>query len=246
MTANSPRQVAEELLQALLARGSADSRQKGQRFFKEPVDLVGVDAKTMRQVARASVATVRRLWTLDNALAVVSRLLPDPRLEVKISSLLFLSGFGKRVTEEVFEPATEWLERGWCSSWSVVDTLCLEVLGPVLLRETEHVALVMPWANSRTAWSRRAALAAPIKLARKGLELDQIYALVLKLGKDPEDLVQKAAGWLLREASKSDPKRLEKFLREHGQNLARIALRAAIERFPDKKRRELLATTRPD
>ena len=61
---------------------------------------------------------------------------------------------------------------------------------------------------------------------------------------DDEDLIQKAVGWMLREAGKADQPRLERYLRANGPSIPRTTLRYAIERFPDGKRRALLAATR--
>ena len=49
---------------------------------------------------------------------------------------------------------------------------------------------------------------------------------------------------MLREAGKADQPRLERYLRANGPSIPRTTLRYAIERFPDGKRRALLAATR--
>ena len=56
--------------------------------------------------------------------------------------------------------------------------------------------------------------------------------------------MHKATGWMLREAGKTDVRRLERFLRAYGQRIPRTTLRYAIERFPPTKRRRLLRDTR--
>ena len=61
---------------------------------------------------------------------------------------------------------------------------------------------------------------------------------------DEEDLIQKAVGWMLREAGKADPARLERYLRQHGPAIPRTTVRYAIERFPPAKRLALLRATR--
>jgi hypothetical protein len=49
---------------------------------------------------------------------------------------------------------------------------------------------------------------------------------------------------LLREAGEADPDRLERYLRAGGRKIPRTTVRYAIERFPPRKRRDLLETTR--
>jgi 3-methyladenine DNA glycosylase AlkD len=59
-----------------------------------------------------------------------------------------------------------------------------------------------------------------------------------------DDLIEKANGWLLREAGKTDMVRLEKFLLQKRSRIPRTTLRYAIERFPEARRRQLLEKTR--
>jgi len=83
-----------------------------------------------------------------------------------------------------------------------------------------------------------------VPFARHGRYLEQSYATVWALRADPEDLMHKATGWLLREAGKADAARLERFLLERGTRLPRTTIRYAIERFPPGKRKRILTATR--
>jgi 3-methyladenine DNA glycosylase AlkD len=49
---------------------------------------------------------------------------------------------------------------------------------------------------------------------------------------------------MLREAGKSDPVRLERYLLANGGRVPRMTVRYAIERFPEAKRRSILARSR--
>lgn len=71
-----------------------------------------------------------------------------------------------------------------------------------------------------------------------------IEVVARRLHGDPEDLIQKAVGWTLREAGKTDLPRLARYLRANGAAIPRTTLRYAIERFPPGKRAALLKETR--
>ena len=57
---------------------------------------------------------------------------------------------------------------------------------------------------------------------------------------DKEDLIHKAAGWMLREVGKRNIDSAESFLQKHCQIMPRTMLRYAIERFAPSKRRRYL------
>jgi 3-methyladenine DNA glycosylase AlkD len=84
-----------------------------------------------------------------------------------------------------------------------------------------------------------------IPLVRRGQQLDLAYSIAARLHRDEEDLIQKAVGWMLREAGKADLSRLEDYLRLKAAAIPRITLRYAIERFPEARRRALLEATQP-
>ena len=58
----------------------------------------------------------------------------------------------------------------------------------------------------------------------------------------PHDLIHKAVGWLLREAGKRDPQRLQQYLDTRHASMPRTMLRYAIEKFPPHIRSAYLLT----
>jgi len=65
----------------------------------------------------------------------------------------------------------------------------------------------------------------------------KICELVLN---DKEDLIHKAAGWMLREIGKKNIQVLDDFLSKYYKRMPRTMLRYAIERMDEKKRRKFL------
>jgi len=118
------------------------------------------------------------------------------------------------------------------------------VLSPLLERCPEVEKTLHVWSKDRSLWVRRAAVVTLVPFVRKGRLLDTAYGLAAGHFSDPEDLMHKATGWLLREAGKTDPQRLKQFLLRHGPAIPRTTLRYAIERFSPADRKRLLQDTR--
>lgn len=57
---------------------------------------------------------------------------------------------------------------------------------------------------------------------------------------DKENLIHKDVGWMLREVGKRDIKEEKIFLDKHYRNMPRTMLRYAIERFPERERKNYL------
>jgi 3-methyladenine DNA glycosylase AlkD len=100
---------------------------------------------------------------------------------------------------------------------------------------------VFRWAKSRDRWHRRAACVALIRSARAKLLFPKIVKLSNSLLADPDDMVQKGLGWLLRETAKYDAKRTVPYLMKIREWAPRLVLRTACETLPSSVKRRILA-----
>ena len=242
----SPRQAAAEARRALarLARptGSFDAS----RYFRAADDLrfYNVGTKTMRSLARSIHAANRHRWSIDDATAFAEALIADPYLEVKSVGIEVVARYHRDFTPASLDVYKRWLAGNHSANWATTDAICGMLIGPLLVRYPTLAPRMRAWARDRNMWVRRAAAVGLIAPVRRGLALDFAYEIAFRLHADSEDLIQKAVGWLLREAGKLDEQRLERYLRENGPAIPRTTLRYAIERFPERKRRGLLTATR--
>ena len=155
------------------------------------------------------------------------------------------------------------------NNWDLVDLSCYELLGRWLLeaetgsgsdaspeeRQDCHCSadchcsrdrrLLYDLARGgRTIWEQRIGIVSSMQFVRHG-QLDDTYAIADIFLDKPQplhDLLQKAVGWLLREAGKRDVDRLRHYLAANSAKMPRTMLHYAIEKFPPAGRRELLNT----
>ncbi len=121
----------------------------------------------------------------------------------------------------------------YINNWDLVDISAQYLVGAFLhLRDR---ALLYQLADSESLWERRIAVMATFHFIRKG-EFEDTLALAELLLDDPEELLHKATGWMLREVGKRDLPTLESFLRLHYRLMPRVMLRYAIERLPEERR----------
>lgn len=97
-------------------------------------------------------------------------------------------------------------------------------------------AVLEDLAHSQNVWERRIAIVATWYFIRHS-RLEWTLRIAKLLHRDLHDLIQKAVGWMLREAGKKDEGALMLFLSEHAPDMPKTMLRSAMERL--SKRKEL-------
>jgi 3-methyladenine DNA glycosylase AlkD len=240
----TPQRLADEGRKRLQALANPVRAQGAQRYFKETVLVLGIATPDMRELAQELFQKIRSEWGVDEAAEFCGIMLANPFHEVKGLGILTFERYRKDFPRSTFATIKEWLLADCCNSWALVDVLCPTSVGALLEKYPDLIKEIKGWARSPNRWVRRGSIVSFIKLAKRSQYLDAIYDIVRSHFADRDDLIQKASGWLLREAGKTDLVRLEKFLRRHGPAIPRTTLRYAIERFPEPKRRALLVATR--
>jgi 3-methyladenine DNA glycosylase AlkD len=244
--AASPLRAAREASGALKRMARPAGGFDSSRYFRGPVDLgfYNVGTAALRALARTIHAQHKDRWSIDEAMAFAGALIVDRHLEVKALGIEVVARYRRDFTPRLLPAWKRWLAENHSANWATTDTLCGLLIGPLLLQHPAMAGRLRAWSGHRNMWVRRASVVALIASARKGIALDLLYDNARRLHADREDLIQKAAGWALREAGKTDMPRLERYLRRHGPSIPRTTLRYAIERFPEARRRAMLAATR--
>jgi 3-methyladenine DNA glycosylase AlkD len=126
------------------------------------------------------------------------------------------------------------------NNWDLVDASAPHLVGHYLMDRPKDP--LMDLAASPDLWERRIAILSTFALIKAGDYGPTLAVARLVLG-DQEDLIHKAAGWMLREVGKREIQVAAAFLKAHYRVMPRTMLRYAIERFPDTARQAFLKGT---
>ena len=124
------------------------------------------------------------------------------------------------------------------NNWDLVDLTCYEIIGTWLL-DKDRTLLYQLAEKGKTIWEQRIGIVSTMKFIRNG-ETDDTFRIADILLHHPHDLIQKATGWLLREAGKKDEGKLKEYLSTRYKTMPRTTLRYAIEKFPEEERKAYL------
>ncbi len=192
--------------------------------------FIGVNVPAQRKLAKAF---------RDLPLAEVGRLLQGKMHEERLTALFILVG-QYQAADPIKRRALAkfYLSRKRrVNNWDLVDSSAPYILGDHLLHSRRDVLYTL--AASKNMWDRRIAMLATAAFIRAG-EYGDTLKIVQILMNDREDLIHKAAGWMLREVGKRSLPTAERFLRKHAARMPRTMLRYAIEKLPESRRKAYL------
>jgi len=224
----------KDRLQQLASRETAKILQK---FFKtgpgeygEGDIFIGVRVPDLRKLAKEF---------QDIAISEILAFLASSIHEERFLALLILvRNYGRG--DEVKKKKIYYLyleNTSFINSWDLVDGSAHHIVGAFLMDKNK--APLYRLAKSENLWERRIAIISTFHFIKHDR-----FQETLEIGKilltDPEDLIHKAVGWMLREIGKRDLAAEETFLKKHAMKMPRTMLRYAIEKFPEPKRQRYL------
>lgn len=204
----------------------------GKGEYAEGDKFLGISVPTQRKIAQ-------KFSNLE--LADIERLLSSPIHEERLVSLLILTDKFKKgnikVREEIFNFYLKSTKH--INNWDLVDTSAPKIVGEYS-QANHKEEMLKKLAKSKNLWERRIAMIATYQFIINGNSATT-YEIANLLINDRHDLIQKAVGWMLREAGKRvSQKELEQFLKPRYKTMPRTALRYAIEKFDSEKRKAYL------
>lgn len=125
----------------------------------------------------------------------------------------------------------------YINNWDLVDASAHYIVGQHL--DARNISLLERLARSDDIWERRIAIVSTFHFIRAG-QFRPTLKIAKLLVEDPHDLIHKAVGWMLREVGKRDRSAEDSFLSRYYWKMPRTMLRYAIERHPERLRKQYL------
>ena len=211
------------------------------RFFRTGPGEYGEGDRFLGATVPQVRAVVRRFRGLP--LTEVDRLLGSPWHEARAAAVMLLAEAYPRANPTsqtaIYRLYLRRADR--INNWDLVDVSAPHVVGRHLASRSRRVLLRL--VSSRSLWKRRIALLATQHFIRHG-DLKDTLVLAARVLNDREDLIHKAAGWMLREVGQRERGALDAFLRRHAAEMPRTMLRYSIEKLPAAERRRWMRVKR--
>ena len=249
---------AQEIIDYMESLQNEQQRRVLMGFFKTaPGDygygdeFLGLKVPQTREVVKSVVK--------DISLKEVPELLMSKWHEVRLCGFLILvSKFEKQATKRLENAAEAIKERDeiltmylqyaeQANNWDLVDLTVPKILGHWLLLPTAlgdkdyKIKVLDELAASDCLWKQRMSIVCSWKTSQMGdpswcLRYAEVHL------HHPHDLMHKAVGWMLREMGKrGSMDLLREFLRQHAHEMPRTMLRYAIEKMPERERKEWMS-----
>ncbi len=229
--------TAETVLARLHALQSDEELKKYQRYFKfgeggyaHGDRFIGVRMGHVFNLAKEMIALPP---------AEIERLMESDIHEARAAAMSIMAKqyAAKKTTpvrrQELFDLYLRRHDR--INNWDLVDLAAYYVVGPHLVDRPRDILYTL--AKSGSMWERRTAILATFAFIRRK-EFAETFAIAGQLMGDPEDLIHKAAGWMLR--SIPDRAALTAFLDINAAGMPRVMLRNAIEHYSAEERAHYL------
>ncbi len=244
-------QILTEIRRTLKESVDEKKQTTGDRIFKNEVKMYGVKVPVAVRIGKLAFQKIKHLPKRE-IFELCEELWRSGYVEEGHIACTWSYNMHKQYEPADFAVFEHWV-KDYVDNWATCDDLCNHTIGEFVEMYPEYVAELKKWARSDNRWVKRAAAVTLIIPARKGLFLNDILEIADTLLLDPDDLVQKGYGWMLKAASMSESfvKGTPETKREHLEavfdfvmarraTMPRTALRYAIEKMPPELRAEAM------
>lgn len=219
--------------QYLSAKADPQNVQKYQRYFKEGYNVWGAQQSDIAALCGMIREDYPSL-SLEQLIELGTLLFQHGKYEMGSLAIMLVEQGKKEYDRSSFAGIKQWFDFG-VNNWAHADYLCSKVNPVFLTRGIVKIDDFLPWRDSDSRWTRRAAPVSFIKI-KKETDPQILLSFVNPLMTDGERVVHQGTGWFLRELWKVHPHEVEDFLYLHRNSAARLIIRYATEKLSKEER----------
>ncbi len=197
------------------------------RYLKSPYEFYGLRVPQLRKITKKyKNLSIYDAYNLFDELFVGS----DNHEEMNLAIFL-LQNYKKHYNPEMWKFLTRERVLSKLRTWDMVDALCTGILGYILAENTHLNSEIKQFSQSKNPWIRRVSIVSQLPSIKKG-KIQLTILLAESLCYDNDVYVQKATGWMLREAAKKNPVQIKEFIKIH-KDMKPACLSYATEKMPE-------------
>jgi len=217
--------IIREQLRKLSNSSIAENSKK---YLKSPYSFYGIRVPELRKIAK-NYKTLK-IYDVYN---IFEELWNSGNHEEMCLAIFILENYKKQFNMETWNFVTNRLDKA--KTWDHVDYLSSAILGRIVLGNPSLYTELKKMSVSQNPWIRRTSMVSNYQIIKKN-KIELTFRLAEKLCYDEDTYVQKATGWMLREAGKKNRIETQEFITLH-KNMKPIALSYATEKMLDLKKR---------
>lgn len=214
------------------------TRESVHHFFKEPVVSYGVKSKIVTDLAKKYWKEIKNESKKD-IFKLCENLFKSNYMEESFIASDFSYNMHKQFEETDMATFEPWIKT-YINNWAKCDVFCNHTIGTFIEMYPQYIKTLFSWTKSKNRWVKRASAVALIIPARHGKFLNDVFTIADNLLTDPDDLVQKGYGWMLKATSQTHQKEVFDYVMKHKKEMPRTALRYAIEKMPENLRKKAM------
>ncbi|MFA5747264.1 MAG: DNA alkylation repair protein [Candidatus Paceibacterota bacterium] len=223
-------QIIKKIREELKGAASEKNRESGKRFFKEPVKMYGAKSVDVGKIGKKYWPEVKGL-PKEEIFSLCEELFRSDYCEEAFIAAQWLPDLEADLDPGDLAVFENWIGK-YINNWAKCDTFCNHTVGGLIGKYPGQAEKLKNWARSDSRWLKRAAAVSLIVPAKKGEFLKESFEIADILMLDPDDMVQKGYGWLLKEESRLHQKEVFDYVAKNKKTMPRTALRYAIELMP--------------
>lgn len=214
-------------LKSLRAAGNAQKAAEMAAYHKQTREIIGISNPEIDRFVK----TWRATLGMEDRLSLASDLWNSNVFEARIAAAKLLAQARIQPDDATWALIASWVPE--FDSWAIADHASSAaakrlVASPARLDEVNH------WTHSKHMWTRRAALVSTLPWAKlnhptpaQTKARERILGWAARYVDDHTWFMQKAVAWWLRDLSKHDPARAQKFLEKHSIRMKPFARKIA-------------------